>query len=144
MDAAELHDESYDSSLDDWYGDEDLFEVPTGADHWVLAVYTVDRQYGGPEEGGWWYTIEELARVHGGYATEDAAYQAASDLREAWEVLEEDRGGLSLRVFGLGRTELRPELAANSCHDGYSYGPSDYIRRWDIPEYLPEHRPHYC
>ena len=29
----------------------------------VAAVYLVDRAYGGPEEGGWWYTYGELVRV---------------------------------------------------------------------------------
>lgn len=27
---------------------------------WTVAVYLVDRAYGGPEEGGWWYETGEL------------------------------------------------------------------------------------
>jgi hypothetical protein len=27
----------------------------TASPQWVVAIYLVDRLYGGPEEGGWWY-----------------------------------------------------------------------------------------
>ena len=29
----------------------------------VVALYEIDRCYGGPEEGGWWYDTGELRRV---------------------------------------------------------------------------------
>lgn len=29
----------------------------------LVGVYLVDRAYGGPEEGGWWYDCGELVRV---------------------------------------------------------------------------------
>lgn len=29
------------------------------APFWTVAIYLVDRAYGGPEEGGWWYTTGE-------------------------------------------------------------------------------------
>jgi hypothetical protein len=29
----------------------------------VLAIYEVDRAWGGPEEGGWWYDCGQLARI---------------------------------------------------------------------------------
>lgn len=30
---------------------------------YVLAFYDIDRAYGGPEEGGWWYDTGQLVRV---------------------------------------------------------------------------------
>jgi len=27
---------------------------------YCVAIYEIDRAYGGPEEGGWWYTTGEL------------------------------------------------------------------------------------
>ncbi len=29
------------------------------APFWTVAIYLVDKAYGGPEEGGWWYTCGE-------------------------------------------------------------------------------------
>jgi hypothetical protein len=29
----------------------------------ILAFYEVDRAYGGPEEGGWWYDCGQLVRI---------------------------------------------------------------------------------
>jgi hypothetical protein len=29
---------------------------------WVVAIHFVDREYGGPEEGGWWYDTSEPSR----------------------------------------------------------------------------------
>lgn len=33
------------------------------ADGWTVAVYEMNRHYGGPEEGGWWYDSRELVAV---------------------------------------------------------------------------------
>ncbi|CAG0982501.1 hypothetical protein RHIZO_01814 [Rhizobiaceae bacterium] len=30
---------------------------------YVLAFYEIDRAYGGPEEGGWWYDTGRLVRI---------------------------------------------------------------------------------
>lgn len=30
--------------------------------YWTVAVYSVDRAYGGPEEGGWYYTHGDIVR----------------------------------------------------------------------------------
>ena len=31
---------------------------------WCVAVYTSNRAYGGPEEGGWWYNVGGLTEHH--------------------------------------------------------------------------------
>lgn len=32
------------------------------ATRYIVALYRIDRAYGGPEEGGWWYDTGDLAR----------------------------------------------------------------------------------
>jgi hypothetical protein len=39
----------------------------------VVATYLVDRAYGGPEEGGWWYRRGELIAVDGTFFRDDSA-----------------------------------------------------------------------
>lgn len=77
----------------------------------VLAVYEVDRAFGGHEEGGWWYDTGELVAVIGVMPSEDAAfarcrrlnailtrYQDAAGVRDVSSVLY--RGGrLSVEVY---------------------------------------------
>lgn len=44
----------------------------------VLAIYEIDRAYGGPEEGGWWYDCGQLVRIIGTARTSTRAYQLAA------------------------------------------------------------------
>lgn len=44
---------------------------------YVLAIYEIDRAYGGPEEGGWWYDTGELVRVIATTRSEARAHAAA-------------------------------------------------------------------
>jgi hypothetical protein len=125
----------------------------------VVAIYYEDRVYGGPEEGGWWYTEGELVDVVNADAHEDHAW----DLARMWND-EHDESEASGRYLGstfpreratvveLGREEIKPELADYVCHgdaddlwneDG-SIKPENKVVRWDVPEYYPEYRPHYC
>lgn len=112
--------------------------------YYVVAVYYEDRAYGGPEEGGWWYSTGELVDVLTGHLDEGVAYEMARFYNDDEE---RARSGERARVVELGRRELKPELQANGCHmTDYDWEPkeSDYVVRWDVPEYTPEHRPHYC
>ena len=36
-----------------------------------LNEYEMDRAYGGPEEGGWWYDTGRFIKCHGEFANED-------------------------------------------------------------------------
>ena len=47
---------------------------------YVVAAYDVDRVFGGPEEGGWWYDAGELVRVLRTFRNEDRAYDYARRL----------------------------------------------------------------
>lgn len=84
---------------------------------WV-AVYQVDRQYGGPEEGGWYYDAGTLvARYHcADAATVDAVLDFA---REKYP-----------------RTDARLSVLGG---DDYSVMVTDT----EPPAFYPEDRPHY-
>ncbi len=120
----------------------DLEEVLNegGFHHYVVAVYTLDRAYGGPEEGGWWYTIGDLSAVVDGSNSEADALAKADRVRA--KLGNGDR--LSVQVVDLGRWELTPE-ASRYMEAEWDYVPkrSDYVRRTDVPQYFPEHTPHY-
>ena len=47
-----------------------------------VAVYEVDRAYGGPEEGGWWYDCGDLVRVAKRFRSEDDAWDYCNRLNE--------------------------------------------------------------
>lgn len=117
---------------------------------WVIAVYDTERVYGGPEEGGWWYTQGTLVGISdvGGFKY---VSNAASACRAVNERLGYDNRGdwhheqrREAHLVELGRRELHPELRRQECHADIDPGPEDYVIRWDVPAEFPEHRPHYC
>ena len=112
---------------------------------YVVARYWTERAYGGPEEGGWWYTVGELEKVVLATRDEERAYAAARRLN-GWVADEQRhvRRAVSYDVVEIPRRELLPELKAVACHADYEFGENDYEVRWDIPAYYPEGRPHYC
>lgn len=56
------------------FGDES-----TTVDTWAVAVYELEMQYGGPEEGGWWRTRRDLVAVATA-DSEDAADRLSVEL----------------------------------------------------------------
>jgi hypothetical protein len=111
-----------------------------GSHYYVVAVYTIDAAYGGPEEGGWWYTEGDLSAVVDGSSSEDEAYQKADTIRA--KLGFPDR--VSVQVVDLGRWVLTPE-ASELLEDDWDYVPvrEDYVLRTDVPQHFPEHRPYY-
>lgn len=123
----------------------------------VVAVYNESRQYGGPEEGGWYYTDGELVSVLESFHDEDAAWEFARNWNDAERASEDRQGwrwnndGDRATVVELGRTEVKAEYQDYVCHgdadlwdeDG-NVMPEYAVVRWDIPTYYPERRPHYC
>lgn len=93
---------------------------------YVIAVYEVDRCYGGPEEGGWWYDTGELKKILGVKRDEDEAYATARRLN-AW--LDRLQSG-----------DYRKNV--NSvCYSGGALSVSVYE---DVaPAYYPKERPYY-
>lgn len=104
------------------------------AGFWTVAVFLVDRRYGGPEEGGWWYstgvrcdrTIPEVG-VHGApriFMDEQAAQDWCSEAnnRLAETVNKGRRPVSSMLSQGVYRAQI---------YDGWP------------PESYPSFRPHY-
>ena len=58
-----------------------------------LNEYRTYQEYGGPEEGGWWYSCGQFIQCHGIFenaegAKPDTAYQAAVAVRDSAEMQE--------------------------------------------------------
>lgn len=49
----------------------------SATERFYVSQYTVDRHYGGPEEGGWWYDWEDLDGVVAEFADKDEAFSYA-------------------------------------------------------------------
>lgn len=91
---------------------------------WIVAVYLIDRAYGGPEEGGWYYTCGERVRVMRTFKREERADAYAARLGDKLDAtLNKGRRSIS-SVLSTGRyaAEVHPESA---------------------PAYFPESRPYY-
>ncbi len=62
-------------------------------------IYIVDQAFGGPEEGGWWFTygspVERLSRLCRAFSTEEEAYAYRASLAGKIEELNEGRHELS-------------------------------------------------
>ena len=91
---------------------------------YVLAVYEIDQAYGGPEEGGWWYSTGQLIRVLGVRRNEDDAYALARRLNGWMDKMQ---------------SHLRP--VSSMAYDGGRYQVEVHE---DIPPpHYPQTRPHY-
>jgi hypothetical protein len=66
-----------------------------GTQQWFVGVYSVDRCYGGPEEGGWWYDTGELVQ-----STAVSSCEEAEELRARLYGDEFPDTGKSYSVLG--------------------------------------------
>ena len=69
----------------------------------VVALYEMDRTYGGPEEGGWWYDCGELARVLRVVPTADAAYDLAARANRLMDRLQRGKRDVGSVIYSGGR-----------------------------------------
>lgn len=69
----------------------------------ILAFYDMDREYGGPEEGGWWYDSGTFVRVVALFFEEDAAIRAQQRANRLLERLQRHRTPLSSVTYTGGR-----------------------------------------
>ena len=92
--------------------------------NYVVAFYKVDQQYGGPEEGGWWFDSGVLCRVFKVCKTKDEAYRTARRANDILYVLQRDLPSVSSVLYTGGR--YMACVYENSA----------------VPFY-PEHRPYY-
>lgn len=82
---------------------------PTWAERvWVVNAYTLTRQYGGPEEGGWWYTHAHPERIAAGPFHSVADAEEVRDDLAAFADVEEREGNM-YSVLGGQQVELRVE-----------------------------------
>ena len=87
---------------------------------WTVAAYEVDRMYGGPEEGGWWYDAGDLICK----ATTDNPARAEL-IAETWRSEE------------FPYTRKRYSVLGGEDYDVVIY------ENEEPPAFFPEHRPHY-
>lgn len=92
-----------------------------------VNAYSVDRSYGGPEEGGWWYDAGELLESQSCHADDE----------EALESLIEDAKADLRKKYG-------PEFEGIPHRNYTNGGPNLEIYVEDHPgENFPERKPHY-
>lgn len=69
----------------------------------ILAFYEIDRAYGGPEEGGWWYDAGTVVRVIGFFLDEAAAVRAQQRANRLLDRLQQHRTPVSSVTYTGGR-----------------------------------------
>ena len=95
---------------------------------WTVAVYDVDLAYGGPEEGGWYYSRGSLVRLIRVFKNEDMAYTFSQRMNRK----------LQSRIWGpnMGKRELHLVLSEGELQA--------HVYHEDLPvDHYPEYRPHY-
>lgn len=79
------------------------------AQWWYVAVYETGRAYGGPEEGGWWYSVGWLVE-HAKIKFFDRYQDAYDYSQELWAYcLEENKDRGDVRLAPRGFTEQMPD-----------------------------------
>jgi hypothetical protein len=91
---------------------------------WTVSLFLVDRAYGGPEEGGWWYTCGEPVL--------DERLRAFNNRDEA------DAYARGLRPVEEEMNKGRPSTGSVLSRGEYQYHVQE---GW--PKAFPEVRPHY-
>lgn len=92
-----------------------------------VAVYMIDRAWGGPEEGGWYYDCGERCKDRKTYrcASLEAAYKLASKINAS---LNENEN--------VGRPDINSVLSRGKYRAKSFAG--------GAPDYFPHERPYYC
>lgn len=69
----------------------------------IVAFYEVDREYGGSEEGGWYYDSGRFVRAIGFYLTDEAAIAAVRRANRLLERLQRHRRSVDSVLYAGGR-----------------------------------------
>lgn len=89
---------------------------------YYVNEYLCNREYGGPEEGGWWYDTGEFLECHGVFKHESEAYDHMDSLNRYLDDRQKDlEDEECVNCTGFPRIFVEP-------HEGKDY---------------PEHAPHY-
>lgn len=79
-----------------------------------VNVYTITREYGGPEEGGWWYDHEEPTESH--ESSREDCYDLADRLRAEWGGGSDSLGRVNSRQY---RVKIEPHNGSRSPRPRY-------------------------
>lgn len=96
----------------------------------TVGIYELDRCYGGPEEGGWWYDAGELRRIVATFDDQEQAYKYSRRFN---------------RTLAFRRESQRWEPHARLPLSSVAYSGGHYEAQvWEDPpiEY-PAHKPYY-
>ena len=69
----------------------------------VVAFYAIDRAWGGPEEGGWWYDCGEFVRLHALFRGEDRAAKAAMRANRLLDIIQRGQRRIDSVLYAGGR-----------------------------------------
>lgn len=113
--------------------DEERVEKPA-APFWTVAIYLVDRSYGGPEEGGWWFDHGE--RVD--HALDDVPSQFLLCVSETKDLANAEARRVQRLLdatVNVGRRDIDSVLSTGRYHA--------QVHNGHPPTRWPERRPHY-
>lgn len=91
---------------------------------YLLSFYEIDRAYGGPEEGGWWYDCGTHVRTFAVYHDKQKAYEMAYKANRILSRLQKNKRPVGSVIYGGGRHSV-------------------IVHKNRAPEFFPEKRPHY-
>lgn len=92
---------------------------------YIIALYEIDRAYGGPQEGGWFFDTGELVRLLALAPTETRAIALADRANRLLERLQRHRRRVDSILYDGGRFTA-------------------VVFEWTAPPIFPEVRPHYA
>lgn len=70
---------------------------------YVLAFYEIDRAWGGPEEGGWWYDTGTLVRPFRVVRSKERAYHLAARANRLITRLQRNKRSVGSVIYDGGR-----------------------------------------
>ena len=91
---------------------------------YILAFYELDRVFGGPEEGSWWFDTGALVRIVRVEKNKARAYTRAARANRLLDRLQRDARSLGSVLYNGGRHRL--------C-----------VLEHTAPANFPQHRPRY-
>lgn len=69
----------------------------------VVAFYEIDRAYGGPEEGGWWFDTGQLVRIHRVFLDEAKAEAACRRANRILHQIQRELRSVGSVIYDGGR-----------------------------------------
>lgn len=122
-----------DRMIEEQVGDDEQDEKPAFP-FWTVAIYLVDRAYGGPEEGGWWYDFGE--RV-------DTPLEGVPNTMLLF-VLPTEAAARAFAEFLQTKLDAGPNAGRREISSVLSEGRYyAYVYNGHPPARWPEERPHY-